>query len=664
MNNNPRIRQALFIVEKDKFYKFDVNHTITIKNLKKMIIAAANLGKNGLRIFHQGIEFTDHDEDSLATLFPDLQLVEFNVSVVYVSEEEREKNIKVRLGNYCSKHKYKYPYFYCYTCKKSVCSLCIQSSDHIGHNYIEKYDYLQSSQTLVDSIFHDLRDIISGANFNLKGSCDDLKQKITKELCPQLVEMVKKIEIKILDLITFFEDNEKVSFYNASQNVTLIKQHCTEGLDKLKSEIAIEDMMLDDEIFLTFDKKFKDIAIEKTKIYEDAKKIEEARENLNKLITSVENIYTEIYDFLQKHLVSNVYTEVKAKVRKSMVDVVSKDEVIARVLSDVKKRGKHLSGTKMSTEKAKTFSDTLKNLLKSEEKEQPKVLVAESVETITRQKSTIKPSVPPEEKNILVATVVPNSKQILVYNNASGTIFRKDVTFDPLHSINQFAENCSWVNYDGKIYISGGQIGNRIINTFLVYDCHLESLKRFEDMANSRHSHSMIHDRDHIYVVGGSTTSTEKFDLITKKWIKLTPMIVEDRLHPVCYVYNNFLYVFFGVTSNGTYLDSVERLNLKNLKSKWEIVSVSKKGVDLMMYGSGIVDSGNNQILFFGGKGKSGTRNDSISFDFSTMTFNSEPYTIDVGAYFQDSKFIDLGGGCFGQFSFNPEDPFLKIQFS
>src|SRR3569833_1126499 len=100
----PRIRQALFIVDKNRSYKFDVNQTITIHGLKKMIVAAANLGKNGLRVFHKGTEYTEMEDSTLVELFPDLQLVEFTLQIVYVSEEERDKHIKLKLNGYCEKH--------------------------------------------------------------------------------------------------------------------------------------------------------------------------------------------------------------------------------------------------------------------------------------------------------------------------------------------------------------------------------------------------------------------------------------------------------------------------------------------------------------------------------------------------------------------------------
>ena len=51
----PKIRQTLFIVDKNRRYLFDVNQNIQIKKLKQMIIHAADLNKTGLRIFHEAL---------------------------------------------------------------------------------------------------------------------------------------------------------------------------------------------------------------------------------------------------------------------------------------------------------------------------------------------------------------------------------------------------------------------------------------------------------------------------------------------------------------------------------------------------------------------------------------------------------------------------------
>ena len=68
----PKIRQTLFIVDKNRRYLFDVNQNILIKKLKQMIIHASDLNKTGLRIFHDGVEYTDKDEKALDELFPNL----------------------------------------------------------------------------------------------------------------------------------------------------------------------------------------------------------------------------------------------------------------------------------------------------------------------------------------------------------------------------------------------------------------------------------------------------------------------------------------------------------------------------------------------------------------------------------------------------------------
>ena len=103
-----QIRKAIFIVDKDRKYSFDVNQNITLKNLKKMIIAAANIGNIGLRIFQNGIEYTQNENETLDSLFPHLQTVEFTLSFAYdtiddcniqnsdnIKSEHREKYIKM-----------------------------------------------------------------------------------------------------------------------------------------------------------------------------------------------------------------------------------------------------------------------------------------------------------------------------------------------------------------------------------------------------------------------------------------------------------------------------------------------------------------------------------------------------------------------------------------
>ena len=105
MNNNPeelpKIRQTLFIVDRSRKYLFDVNQNILIKRLKKMIASASGLNKVSLRLFHEGKEYTQYDESALDELFPDLDLVEFDIQYSYDQVEDLEEIINLKLKNCC-----------------------------------------------------------------------------------------------------------------------------------------------------------------------------------------------------------------------------------------------------------------------------------------------------------------------------------------------------------------------------------------------------------------------------------------------------------------------------------------------------------------------------------------------------------------------------------
>ena len=233
-----QIRKVIFIVDKDRRYSFDVNQNITLKNLKKMIIAAANVGNIGLRIFQNGIEYTQQENETLDYLFPNLQTVEFTLSFAYNTIDDFNKLIKLRLNTqYCPYHKAKYPYFYCFTCGKSICSSCVMSSEHSGHNIKEKYDYLQSSRILVEKLFQDLKINIEGFN---KVTIDELREKITVNLWPILNKLLDDIATKLSEIISNFVEKESINVESIRKNMVLLKKHCADGLDELKDQISIE----------------------------------------------------------------------------------------------------------------------------------------------------------------------------------------------------------------------------------------------------------------------------------------------------------------------------------------------------------------------------------------------------------------------------------------
>ena len=212
----PKIRQTRFILPKNRKYLFDVNQNIHISKLKKMIIVAANLGKN-IRIFHDNIEYTDKDEYCLDELFPDLELVEFTIEAPVEQYVDIDDLINLKLKSYCNEHKGKYPSFYCYTCGNSICTECLRSNKHRGHNIKEKYDYLQESKDLIENLFKDLKDLLNKTNGVPDELIKQIKAKISIQFFPKLVEIVKQIDQNMLNLILFFlekdQNNYKISIF-------------------------------------------------------------------------------------------------------------------------------------------------------------------------------------------------------------------------------------------------------------------------------------------------------------------------------------------------------------------------------------------------------------------------------------------------------------------
>ena len=341
-----QIRKVIFIVDKDRRYSFDVNQNITLKNLKKMIIAAANVGNIGLRIFQNGIEYTQQENETLDYLFPNLQTVEFTLSFAYNTIDDFNKLIKLRLNTqYCPYHKAKYPYFYCFTCGKSICSSCVMSSEHSGHNIKEKYDYLQSSRILVEKLFQDLKINIEGFN---KVTIDELREKITVNLWPILNKLLDDIATKLSEIISNFVEKESINVESIRKNMVLLKKHCADGLDELKDQISIEDMMLDENIFLTFHKKFNEIANEKDKLRLDVEQYEMYQEQLKVINGAIEKVYNDIYNFLSALLNNDYYNNVAHEIERTIVCApINRKEIFDKLLKGIRPRTKpYKSGKK------------------------------------------------------------------------------------------------------------------------------------------------------------------------------------------------------------------------------------------------------------------------------------------------------------------------------
>ena len=711
----PQIRQTLFIVDPTRQYLFDVNQNITIKKLKRMIVAAADLNKVGLRIFHEGKEYTAYDDSALDELFPDLQKVVFDLRYSYDQVEDLEEIIDLKLKQYCPEHNGKYPYFYCFTCGKSICSDCLRSGAHNNHETKEKYDYLQESRNLVELLFKDLKDILKNAKGVNDESVEGLKAKVSIQFFPKLIEMIKQIEQKMLNLIIFFLEKEKGNFKTIENNVNLLKDHCEEGLNKLKKEIVIEDMMIDENVFLTFDSKFKEIGKEKEKFKEDIEKYKRFSENLYLIQSIIEKTYKEIYDFLLKYLNVTEFEDVKNKINSQDISVIDKKKIFEKLLSNIKKgagsgnknessntyslRSRavlppktqefNLSGKKNQNAKDDNInlSQGKKTILRSGAKNQNNInsmavdandISLKNNNNLTNKNinamSEIKEENDMHEEEIdeesskepiytFVCNLVPPKNEVILYNVDLDNIIHKNIEFSKLLGTTHFLEECAWVNLNNKLYILGGSDDfNKPSQLFFEYDSLKNTIKKLPNSKYTHSRHSLFAYDNQIFVVGGDRLECEKYDINTNEWSVL-PSLSFKQIYPVLYVHDNILYSFFGIDEKFRKTDSAQKLNLKSPKSVWTKLTYKKNGCNLCLYGCGIAKINDNCILFLGGMDDTGIRQDAVQFDFSNLTANKTDFIMEEKAYFKDSVLLKLSPKSYGNFSIEETNPFLKIKF-
>ena len=638
-DNLPKIIKTIFVLDKNRRYSFDVNQNITIRSVKKMIDAAANLGRAHLRIFHDGKEYTSNNEDTLEFLFPTLEVIIFDLAISADSTDMYDDLISLKLNKeYCPLHFSKYPYFYCYTCGKSICSECLFSGAHNGHDYKEKYDYLQSGQELVSQLFKDLNDNINAGDdkFTL-----ELKDKIRIQFFSKLKKMVEEIERKLIEVLDEFVKRNRKNIDIVKNNMVNLRRHCGEGLEELKDKICIEDMMLDEDIFLTFDKKFKDIESEKNRIFKDIEEYKQFKQQLKIIADSVEKIYNEIYAFLDKYLTSDIYMKIINEIDKIDIMPLSKKDIFLRILSDVKKKPKIYKSSKKKIIHFNPDDDT--NMIAENNTEIRKDLNKSGAYVLETK---------------YVCQPIEKTNKVLVYDVGAQKVYTQEIENNLF--IKEIPSCCAWINYKNNLYISGGEINGKISKKMVKYDPERNKVEFLTDIPDTKEYHSMCFDEnDNIYLVGGLNNSVLKYNINTQKWTSFKKNLNAQRYHPICLVKNNDLYVFFGSDLYGGYVSSYEKTNIGGNSN---FVMYNPKQKINLEYAS-TFETVENNILFFGGRNEKGALNTCWKFNPNNQDFELSLYKLNEPTPFHQCFLSEIGENCFGYFSLENMN-FVKINFN
>lgn len=708
--NLPKIIKTRFFVDSNnRQYNFDVNQNISVNEVKGLLVVASKVPKIGLRIFHKQTEkeYTKYHEETLEELFPNMPEIEFIISI---DKKMRNDPDQLKLGEQCHKHKNKYSMFYCFDCEESLCSVCVSQGNHFGHSVFEKFDYLKPSNEIVDNIFSDLDSVLKNVDSLTLVEVEELKIKLKTEYFPSLIALLKKIEEKLNEQLDTYIAHFETSVTTVKTNTIKLKETCTEGLNELKNRIDIESILKDEGVFLHFDYKVKEMGDQKSKIFEDNIKIDKIIKSFSYAKAKIETIYENIKAFLQKQLTSTLYEEIKQKWMDISVPELSKDPILAKILSDFKKKDgkvqvnsnsyvrkdKSLTGTNIDSTAFATTLNSGSKFADSVDHEYPTqryenfvenkgdlTQISHSSSNLKEISSSLNDSALSKsntymefensrnlntQKNCLhLMKVVEKDSKVTIYVDEPDSIVQeREVLFNPkIHGCTSFLPNCAITNTGSQIYISGGEISNGdSSNIFLTYQPISKTLIRLPDMPTPKHLHSLLFNNDFVYSVGGhNSNSCEMYDIKHKKWTKLQSLKSNERQLPTLYMNGTWLYAFFG-SRKGGFIETIERINVRSQKSKWEsVLFTNPEKLNLGITEMGIITGEEGVIYMLGGKDSKGIRNTILNFNFTNSTLASAEFNMEEGAFFKESSFIKLSDGEYALFN-ESVNQLLKLGFS
>ena len=223
-----------------------------------------------------------------------------------------------------------------------------------------------------------------------------------------------------------------------------------------------------------------------------------------------------------------------------------------------------------------------------------------------------------EEDENDIGKVIEGTNQIYIYDKKTQKMIRKNLklTKNPF-GYTKFPYGCRSLLIGDKFYITGGRTETQEFPNVIIYDRKTDTLKRIMDLNYPRSYHSIIFNEifETIMVVGGEYCNTvEIFDPLTNRWQVLPPLNI-PRCNPLFFFDEpkGNMYVLFGIEGNyinSTYSDSIEVLDLTNIRDGWKKISYKNKAnMDLKCY-LNIYKLNDELFLIYGGmEGRVSKRN-------------------------------------------------------
>ena len=364
-NNNsfiePNIRQAKFIVSKDRgrIYTLDFDQNIQMIELKTMIGKAAHLRKNSFSIFSEGENYTQYNEETFDSLFPDKQLVVFTLELLDSSQSSDETEFLLQINMPCPEHNCKFLLYYCFDCGKSICSECFTNGLHKGHKIQDKCFYLLPSKYLVEKMLENWSQNPYD-EFKISVDLNEYKNRLNKKIFAELFQLLQEVQNKCNNLIDKYNQINEKSLNNIRDSVRDIKVYCIRALDEYKKAINIKDIINNEEMFIDFDKTYKELGIQqKEKFKENLQKFQELNKSISLLVQNlIDDICQRIKDSFLLLLNNKEYESIENKINMKLIRPLDKEQIMNQI-SDKKNKIKNKKYDRRTISNFKKISNNI-----------------------------------------------------------------------------------------------------------------------------------------------------------------------------------------------------------------------------------------------------------------------------------------------------------------
>ena len=478
-----KIIQTLFNLEDGRLYTFDVDCTTTLYEAKKILTNAAHILKNSFTLYHEGQEIPkDHDSLPLQKIFPSLKKIEFYLKMKKTQEEvdesEHEKiSVKYNIKQPCKEHIGKFLVLYCLTCKKSICNECFSLS-HNNHEVEEKADYLMPAKIIMERIFANSFMFKSDPKLSNYMSCVSFRSIIKTDIFDRLRLLINELENKTINCLEFFSFNEDSTEKNNDLNLELLKKFCTASFIKLKNNIDIKDILINDEVFLSLYNKLKAIKDYEINLFtENVNKYKAINTFFLPFTQEIKNMSNDLNNILLRYINKDIYAKFKEDVARNVVDVVQKEDVVRFMFENV-----NAPKAKLTTNSSLMKTDELNNNMSKNsltpnmtQRLLPSILLLNEQKNMSNMNATNTNTLTNTITNTMThtSTLVNNSSKqsnfnmgigtnVNTINNKVGNVNNINTIGTNVNAINNMGSNMNLINNVGSSVTNINSMNNNI----------------------------------------------------------------------------------------------------------------------------------------------------------------------------------------------------------